>query len=102
MSEKTIPPEVPPTATLVAKNEAGKKITINTCGGALKNVKGTILYGPFIFVFGAQSTHGSDGKKFKDGKLRPVKFTTEPYWCVHVHGYNLNLNLAENEFTMDR
>lgn len=76
---------------------AGEKVTINTVGGALRNVKGVIIEGPFQWTI-----KGCKQSKDKDGKDKVVKaeWETVPYWLVRLDCNGFYLFLSEEEFNL--
>ncbi len=73
----------------------GKKVTINTIGGALLNVKGVIVEGPYQWTI-----KGCKQSKDKNGKDKMIKaeWETVPYWLAKVDYNGLYLKLTEEEF----
>lgn len=63
------------------KDDSGKKVIINSVGGALKEVSGSVVFGPYTYEFTALT-----GGTSKDDRLRPQKFKSGTYWCVKLDG----------------
>lgn len=77
-------------------NDSGKKVIVNSVGGALVNVNGKVIYGPCRFWYIANKKVGmKNNKPF----YKKRKFITGVLWCVRLKGYNLNLHFAESELT---
>jgi len=83
-------------SVLNKRSNAGEKVTINTVGGALRNVKGVIIEGPFQWTI-----EGCKRKKDEKGKEKMVKATWEtvPYWLVRLDN-GFYLRLVEEEFKL--
>ena len=98
---------IPSTAFSLGKqDDKGKQVIVNSVGGALRNVKGVVTYGPYKFTYIAKAkAKNKDGKLIKEmnGKFKLVdmKFTTEPYWEVLLEGYNRELSFARDELTFE-
>jgi hypothetical protein len=91
-------------------DDSGKKVTVNSIGGpthpddkwgqSLKNVKGTVVYGPVKFWYNAQAkVEFAKPRPDQKPQLRAKKFTTDPYWCVLLDGCNLEIKFIEKELT---
>ena len=86
-------PTLPSTAVPVAgKDDSGKRVIINSVGGALVNVAGTVISGPYTFSY-------RRNKEDKGVRRRGPIITSDPYWQVLVDGYNLYLHFVEKELT---
>jgi len=79
----------------ISRDDTGRKVIINSVSGALKDAKGTVIYGPHHYWFIAQTKQRTKDKK--KARLVPKRYTTEPYWYVHVKGYNLDLHFVKGE-----
>lgn len=81
-------------------DDTGRRVFVNSVSGALHGTPGVVVYGPYQFSYTAQSkVEESAQKKKKDHspRLKPKKFITEPYWCVRLDGYNLEVRFQANE-----
>lgn len=115
MSKKTIKTDLPFNAMPIYDDsglldDTGKRVTVNSIGGpthpddkwgqALKNVEGTVVYGPVKFWYNAQSkVEFAKPRPDQKPQLRAKKFTTDPYWCVRLDGLNLEIKFIEKELT---
>ena len=72
------------------RSDAGKKVTVNTIGGALRNAKGVVITGPFTWTIMWRVTD-SKGKK----RAHPVE--TNPYWLVRMDANGFYLRLSQEE-----
>lgn len=88
----------------------GRRVLVTTIGGpswpddrhkrALENVPGVVVWGPCKLWYIAQAK--VEAQRSKPGykpHLKPKKFITEPYWCVLLDGYKLEVTLCEREIT---
>lgn len=78
-------------------DDTGKRVVVNSIGGALKNVKGVVVYGPHVYWYKAMCK-----KKAKNPKgyiLVPANFKTQPSWCVKLNGYLLDITFVASELT---
>lgn len=87
---------IPFNAVAMNKDDSGKRVLVNSVGGALKDVKGVVLYGPHIYNYEA---HTRKNPKDKTSKMIKRTFETCPLWNVLLDGYNLQIRFAENELT---
>ena len=84
-------PTLPSTAVPVeGRDDQGKRVVINSVGGALVNVAGTVTSGPYTFTY-------RRNREDKGVKRRGPIVTTSAYWQVLVDDYNLYLNFVEQE-----
>jgi hypothetical protein len=83
----------------VEKDDSGKRVVVNSAGGALQNISGTILYGPHIYYYNAMTKKNPKEKK-KNPKMVKKKFETCPLWHVLLDGYDLEIDFAEQELTI--
>ena len=84
---------IPSTARPIAgQNDTGKKVIINSIGKVLVNTKGTVLYGPFIFVY-------RRNKEDKGVRRKGPEVITAPYWIVRLDDWTTCpvLNFVESE-----
>ncbi len=88
--------QIPFNAVAMNKDDSGKRVLVNSVGGALRNVEGTVLYGPHIYNYEA---HTLKNPKDKKSKMIKRTFETCPLWNVLLDGYNLQIRFAENELT---
>jgi hypothetical protein len=80
-------------------DDTGKRVIVNSVGGALRNVKGVVLYGPHIYWFKANCK-----KKAKNPKgyiLVPEIFKTQPSWRIRLDGYLLDIAFVASELTFE-
>lgn len=67
-------------------------MVINSVGGALQDVHGTVVWGPcklwYTFI-----------EKISKTKNKKKTVITEPYWGVLVDDYKLELTFCEKELT---
>jgi hypothetical protein len=95
------------------RDDTGKRVEVNSIGGpthpddkwgqALKNHKGTVVYGPVTFWYNAQAkVEFAKPRPDQKPQLRARKFTTDPYWCVLLDGLNLEIKFIEKELTFVR
>ena len=98
-------PRLPDEAVLVqGQDDAGKRVIINSCGGAFVNVNGTVLVGPYTY----QYTHKYQVKPKNDAKDRygrdRVKYkeemkTSSPQWLVKVDVSDRDFTFTQAELT---
>ena len=89
-------PNLPSTAVpLEGRNDAGKRVEINSVGGALRRVQGTVVSGPFTFTYNINSED-------KKGRRKQTTVETVPYWQVLVDNYDCSLNFVAQELTFSR
>lgn len=77
-------------------NDAGKRVVVNSIGGALQNVKGTVLFGPVKYWYFAKTKRNKKDKK-KNARMVEKKWETGILWKVRLDGYNLDIDFAESE-----
>jgi hypothetical protein len=75
------------------RDDTGRKVIVNSVGGALHNAPGKVLWGPYKMWYMAQSK--VKGKNEKYEKMVPKKFVTDPYWSVLLEGYDLEIYFCE-------
>lgn len=86
-------PRLPVDATLVqGKDDAGKRVKINSVGGALVDVDGTVLVGPYTYQYmhcykvtpkkEAKDRYGRERVKYKEEER-----TSAPNWLVRLDGF---------------
>ncbi len=86
-------PPLPSTAVPVAgRNDKGKAVAINSIGGALKNVTGIVISGPYTFSY--RRNKEDKGVRRKG----PIVYSV-PYWQVLLDGWGGDkyLNFIESE-----
>ena len=88
--------QIPFNAVAMTQDDSGKRVIINSVGGALRNVKGTVLYGPHIYKYVAM-TKKNPKDKSKNPKMIKKEFETCPLWNVLLDGYNLEIRFARQE-----
>jgi len=73
--------------------DAGKRVTVNSVGGALINVNGVVTDGPYRFH---QNYHK---KKLVFGRPTYKEYFLDsvPYWKVKLDDYNLEIHFTEKE-----
>jgi len=81
------------------RDDSGKRVLINSVGGALQNVRGMILYGPHVYNYNAM-TKKNPNDKAKNPKMIKKEFDTCKLWNVLLDGYNLEILFAEQEMKM--
>jgi hypothetical protein len=74
-----------------------KKVLINSVGGALKDVEGTVARGPCQLTYRAQTKKGV--AKSRDGKVhsKEVTVVTDPYWLIKLNCNGFYVHFAESE-----
>ncbi len=83
-------PRLPEDAVLVqGKNDAGKKVVINSVGGALVNEKGTVLVGPYTYQYVHKykvkpKTESKDRYGRERVKYKEETKTSLPMWLVKI------------------
>lgn len=98
-------PRIPDDASLVpGKDDKGKRVVINSCGGALANVGGTVLVGPYTYQYlhkfvvkpkkESKDRYGKERVKYKEETK-----TSNPMWLVLVDGYERDFTFGANELT---
>ena len=90
--------QIPFNAVPAGKDDSGRRVIINSVGGALQNVKGTVLYGPHIYEYEALTKKNPKEKK-KSPKMVKKWFETCPLWNVLLDGYNLEIRFSKEELT---
>lgn len=80
----------------MTQDDSGKRVLVNSVGGALHNVKGTVLYGPHIYKYEAM-TKKSKSDKNNNPKMVKKMFETCPLWNVLLDGYNLEIRFSREE-----
>lgn len=90
--------QIPFNAVAMTQDDSGKCVIVNSVGGALYNVKGTVLYGPHVYVYEAM-TKKIQSDKSKNPKMVKKKFETCPLWNVLLDGYNLEIRFSREELT---
>lgn len=86
-------PSLPSTASPVhGKDDAGRRVIVNSTGGALYNVTGTVIAGPFTFTYNITVED-------KIGRRKQKTVGTKPYWQVLMDTSGLYLNFIETELT---
>ena len=86
---------LPSTAVPVKnRNDKGRKVIINSVGGALRNISGTVVSGPFIFTY----KHNKEDKGIR--RKGPI-ITSDPYWLVRLDDWKVEvyLSFVESELT---
>lgn len=89
---------IPFNAVPTGKDDSGKRVIVNSVGGALQGVKGTVLYGPHVYQYVAMAKKNPNDKA-KNPKMVKKEFETCPLWNVLLDGYNLEIRFARNELT---
>lgn len=86
-------PALPSTAVPVeGQDDKGKRVVINSLGGALRGVSGTVTSGPYTFTY-------KYNREDKGVKRKGPIITSSSYWQVLVDGYNLHLSFVKEELT---
>lgn len=85
--------QIPFNAVPMTQDDSGERVIINSVGGALQNVKGTVLYGPHVYKYEAMAKKD----KTPDAKIVKKKFETCPLWNVLLDGYNLQIRFSKEE-----
>lgn len=96
-------PRIPDDASLLpGQDDKGKRVKINSRGGALANVSGTVLVGPYTYQYlhkfqvkpknETKDRYGRDRVKYKE-EIR----TSNPLWLVLVEGYDREFSFIEEE-----
>lgn len=77
--------------------DSGKKVIINSVGGALVAAEAVVVQGPYKLVYRAHTKKGAT--KGRDGKIHSKEITvvTEPYWLVRLNANGFYIHVAENE-----
>jgi hypothetical protein len=77
----------------------GRKVLINSVGGALKDTSGKIAGGPHKLVYRAKTKKGC--QKAKDGKVHSKEITvvTDPYWLVRIDHNGFYVHFSDDELT---
>lgn len=83
----------------VQLDDSGKNVIVNSVGGALHDTKGVVVYGPYQFKYKAMAKSQKKTKKGDQEKLAMKEFITDPYWCVLLEGYELQIHFVEKELT---
>lgn len=91
--------QIPFNAVPMTQDDSGKRVLVNSVGGALQNVKGTVLYGPHIYKYSAM-TKKNPNDKSKNPKMVKREFETCPLWNVLLDSYNLEIRFAESEISL--
>jgi hypothetical protein len=76
-------------------DDTGKRVVVNSIGGALRNVKGTVVHGPDIYWYRINTRVKANNPR--GYSLRPCDMKTEPYWCVLLDGFLLNIKFMASE-----
>ncbi len=84
------------------QDDAGKRVTVNSSGGAIVGVKGTVVVGPYTYQYvhrykvtpktDVKDRYGRERVKYKE----EVK-TSSPMWLVAVEGYDRDFSFAAAE-----
>lgn len=80
-------------------DDTGKRVIVNSIGGALKNISGVVVYGPHIYWYRAMCKQKA--KNPKGFVLVPSEFKTEPYWCISLFKHPRELNFISSELTFE-
>lgn len=99
-------PKLPEDAVLVpGKDDAGKRVTITSCGGALVRVGGTVLVGPYTYPYlykykvkskkDSKDRYGRERVKYKEETR-----TSDPMWLVMLDGYKREFSFTAAEVTV--
>jgi hypothetical protein len=92
--------QIPFNAVPMTQDDSGKRVVVNSVGGALWNAKGTVLYGPHIYKYEA-ITKKNPKDKAPNAKMVKKILETCPLWNVLLDGYNLQIRFAESELTFN-
>jgi hypothetical protein len=76
-------------------DDTGRRVVINSIGGALRNVKGTVSFGPHIYWYNSMTR--VKAKNERGYTLRPAQFKTQPSWCVMLDGFMKELTFVASE-----
>jgi len=98
-------PRLPDEAVLVqGQDDAGKRVVINSCGGAFVNVSGTVLVGPYTYQYirkyqvkpknDAKDRYGRERVKYKEETK-----TSSPQWLVKVDVSDREFMFTQTELT---
>ena len=80
-------------------DDTGKRVIVDSIGGTLKNVKGTILYGPHIYWYRAACK--KKAKNSKGHTMVTAEFKTQPSWHVRIDGFLLDITFVAGELTFE-
>lgn len=81
-------PTLPSTSNpVVGRDDKGKKVIINSIGGALVNVRGTVIEGPFTFTY-------RRNKEDKGIRKKGPIITSDPYWLVQLDDWKYEKYLS--------
>lgn len=84
--------------TKVFESDEGRKVIINSIGGALKDWKGMVIEGPFHLVFLGKKKKGFIKQGYiKKPKLVETMYLSNPYWLVRLEANNFYLYFAKDE-----
>lgn len=95
-------PKLPDDATLVqGRNDEGKRVTVNSVGGVLANLQGTVLVGPYTYPYIHKFKVKLEKKnKFGKEKMREMSEPriSIPNWLVALD-YGRTFSFMESELT---
>lgn len=84
---------LPDTYSVVPEqNDIGKRVIVNSVGGALKNIPGVVIFGPYTFTIAWLLKD-----KKRKGRTRTLVNETSSYWKVLLDGCNLELDFTASE-----
>jgi hypothetical protein len=88
--------QIPFNAVAMTQDDSGKRVIVNSIGGALYNVKGTVLYGPHVYKYEAMTIKNKSDNS-NNPKMIKKMFETCPLWNVLLDGHNLEIRFSREE-----
>ena len=78
-------------------DDTGKRVIVNSIGGALKNIKGIVVYGPHVYWYKAMTK--VKAKNPKGYIIEPAEFKTQPSWAILLNNHFKEITFVASELT---
>ena len=94
---------IPEDAYLSGPNDKGKRVTINSVGGAFVNHPGVVVVGPYVYPYEYKTEIKTKSRNpMMQKRYKKEERISNPLWVVLVDGCNRCFSFMESELRFQR